>query len=165
MKKVALITLILVLVLSCFSLAACGGGDGDDEITSIETEETAEETTDEPTETPAPAQPGDLTWNDMPVYSGASQIQKGSWAIPAEQGEWSKVEWRYYETGDSTDAVASYYKAQMLNKGWSEMMWMEAEGIAWAYYTKNSEKDGAMFWCTVDEDEGKTIFAVMRAAQ
>jgi hypothetical protein len=166
LKKIALITLVLILVLGSFGLAACGGGDEGDDTTAIETEVTAEETTDEPEEeTPTPAQSGDLTWNDMPVYSGASQIQKGSWAIPAEQGEWSKVEWRYFETSDGTNNVASFYRAEMLDKGWTEMMWMEAEGIAWAYYTKNGEKDGAMFWCSFDEDEDITIFAVMRATQ
>jgi hypothetical protein len=161
-KKVALIMSILIITLSCVGLVACGGGDGNGNGNGAKPTATATPTTT-PTSTSAPS--GGLTWDDIPLYSGASQVQKGSWAIPAEQGEWSKVEWRYYETGDSTDDVASFYKSSMPGKGWDEMMWMEAEGIAWAYYTKNNEKDGAMFWCSLDEEENKTLFALMRATQ
>ena len=104
-----------------------------------------------------------MTWNDIPLYSGAEQVQKGSWAIPPEQGEWAKVEWRYYETGDSVDDVAAFYKSQMPGQGWQEVVWMEAEGVVWGYYSKNDEADGAMFWC--GSEEGETFFALMRATQ
>ena len=162
MKKAALITFGLIVALSCIGLVACGGDNGNGaEPTDTATPTTTPTATTTPTTTPSSG----LTWEDIPLYSGASQVQKGSWALPAEQGEWSKVEWRYYETNDSTDDVASFYKSNMPGKGWDEMMWMEAEGIAWAYYTKNSEKDGAMFWCSLDEEENKTLFALMRATQ
>ena len=39
----------------------------------------------------------------------------------------------------------------------------EAEGVAWAYYSKNGEEDGAMFW--VASDEGETFFALMRSTK
>jgi len=49
----------------------------------------------------------------MPVYSGTKQVEKGSWSIPAEEREWSKVEWRYYEAKDSVKAVTTFCRAQM----------------------------------------------------
>ena len=149
MKIVLSLALALIMVLSCISLVACG----DDK----------ENGAPPPSDGGEARPPSIVTWEDIPLYPGAEQAQKGSWAIPPEQGEWSNVEWRYYETGASTDEVASFYKSQMPGNGWEEMMWMEAQGVAWAYYTKNGEENGAMFW--VSSDEGKTFFALMRASQ
>jgi len=156
LKKSISLFIVLLLVLGCVGFIACGGGEENGE------EETANGDADLPEDDDS-APSGTLTWGDIPTYPGASQVQKGSWGIPPEQGEWSKMEWRYYETGDSADDVAAYYKSRMLTNGWSETMWMEAEGIAWAYYTKNGEKDGAMFWTA--SEEGETFFALMRATQ
>ena len=158
MKKAISLVLALVLILGLVGLVACGGN-GD---------EADNGTTATPTagnETEAPSSNSGLTWNDMPIYSGADQVQKGNWAIPADEEGWSKVEWRYYETGDGTANVIAFYKSEMPDQGWEEIMWMEAEGIAYAYYSKNNEADGAMFWCGLDEDENKTVFALMRATQ
>ena len=146
----------MLLLLGCVGLVACGGGE----------ENGTEETSNGDTTLPAddePAPSGTLTWSDIPTYPGATVAQKGSWAIPAEQGEWSKMEWRYYETRDTADDVAAFYKSRMPGNGWNETMWMEAEGMAWAYYTKNGENDGAMFWSA--SEEGETFFALMRATK
>ena len=151
MKKVISLALALILLLSLAGLVACNGGD------------TADNGATPADENGAPSGSAGLTWNDMPLYSGANQVQKGNWAIPADEEGWAEVEWRYYETDDSADEVAAFYKSQMTAKGWEEMLWMDAEGVAWAYYSKNDEKDGAMFWC--GEEEGDTFFALMRAAQ
>jgi len=161
LKKFLLLVLVFALILGCLGLAACGSSEDEEEVTPPPAEE--EEVAPPEEEEAEPLSGGKLTWSDMPVYSGADQIQKGSWAMPPAQGEWSKVEWHYYETGDSVDKVASFYRDKMPDKGWDEMMWMEAEGVAWAYYSKNNEKDGAMFW--ISSDEGKTVFALMRASQ
>ena len=104
MKKGIPLLLVMILVLGSISFVACGGKENG--------------TTQEPAQTPSPTQTipssaGGLTWNDMPIYSGASQIQKGSWAIPPAEGDYSKFEWRYYETKDSFDDIAAFYKSQM----------------------------------------------------
>lgn len=160
MKKLLSLVLIFALILGCVGLAACGNGAEEEEEA---TPPPAEEEAPPEEEEVEPPSGRELSWSDIPVYSGADQIQKGSWAMPPAQGEWTKVEWRYYETGDSVDQVASFYRDKMPDKGWDEMMWMEVEGMAWAYYAQNNEKDGAMFWVTSDED--KTVFALMRASQ
>jgi len=157
LKKVMSLLVALIIVLGCFSFVACGGGEENGTAKPSNGDKTTPAKEEQ-----APSN-GGLTWTDMPIYSGAKQAQKGSWSIPVEEGEWSHVEWRYYETGDSADKVASFYKSQMPGKGWHEDMWMEAEGIAWAFYTKNNEADGAMFW--VSSEEGETFFALMRATE
>jgi len=130
----------------CVGLVACGGG-GDTGTTQPSNEGT----------TP----PGDdFTWDDIPVYSKAKQVQKGIWFIPPDEGEWSKVEWRYYGTGDSVSTVAAFYRAEMPENGWQEVGWMETEEMSWGRYSKNNEKDGAIVW--IDSEEGKTFIALMR---
>ena len=149
MKKA--ISLLLVLMLGCVGLVACGGGEGSSGGAAP------------PEEEGTPPSGGGFTWNDMPVYPGANQVQKGSWSIPPAEGDYSKVEWRYYETGDSMSTVASYYRSQMPAEGWQEMGWMEMEDVSWGYYSKNNEQDGAMIW--VGSDEGETFISLMRATQ
>jgi hypothetical protein len=167
MKKLTLI-FVIIAVLSLLMVGACGGNGDNEEITTSQTSKpTTKPTTTEPeittTESSNGGGGGDLTWDDMPVYGGADQIQKGSWSIPADEGGYSKVEWRYYETGDSVSDVIDFYKDKMPDKGWEETMWMDMQEVAWAYYMKNNEKDGAMIW--IAAEEGETVIAMMRAAQ
>jgi len=156
MKKAISLALVLIMMLSCISLVACGGG---------EEEAPTPTPTPSPTSEPATTPPSGsgLTWNDMPVYSGAGQVQKGTWAIPPAEGEWSKVEWRYYETGGSVSEVVTFYKSQMPGNGWQETMWMEMQEMSWGVYNKNNEQDAAMVW--IGSEEGKTFFALMRASE
>jgi hypothetical protein len=161
MKKVISLVLVLVIMLGCVGLTACGGEKGEGVGTTPPTngEPTA------PAEKETPSSGGGLTWNDMPVYPGANQITKGTWTIPpAEEGDYSKVEWRYYETGDSASDVAAFYKSQMPSKGWEEIGWMEMQDMSWGIYNKNNEEDAAMVW-TGSGEEGKTVIALMRATK
>lgn len=169
MKKISLL-FVGIAVLALVLVGACGG-DGDDETSAAQTSAQ----TSNPTTQPSSSEPettttessgsngGGLTWNDMPIYGGADQIQKGSWSIPADEGDYSKVEWRYYETGDSIEDVVDFYKDKMPDNGWQEMMWMDVMEAAWGFYTKNNEKDGAYVWMM--EDEGNTVIALMRATE
>lgn len=159
MKKVISLVLVVVMMLGCVGLVACGGEEG---VTTPPPEEAAPPPPEE--EAPPPPPPaGGLTWNDMPVYPGVNQVQKGAWSIPPEEGEWSRVEWRYYETGDSVSTVVAFYKSQMPGNGWEETFWMEMDEMRWGYYSKNNEQDAAMVW--VGSDEGKTFVALMRATE
>ena len=169
MKKISLV-FIAIAVIALVALSACGGNGETEEATTTtqQTQTTTETTTQEQTTTQPSGNGGggDLTWNDMPIYGGADQIQKGSWSIPADEGGYSKVEWRYYETGDDVDDVIDFYKDKMPENGWGQMDmmgWMEAPGVAWGMYLKNNEKDAAMIWMM--EEEGETVIALMRAAE
>ena len=99
----------------------------------------------------------------MPIYPGVGQIQKGSWSIPPAEGDYSKFEWRYYETNDSLAKVAAFYRSQMPAKGWEEKGWMDVQQMNWGMYDKNNEKDAAMVW--VNSQEGKTVIALWRATK
>jgi hypothetical protein len=160
MKRVLSLVLVTVMLLGCIGLVACGGNDNDG--TESTTQPASSKTTAAASKTTVSSS-GGLTWNDMPVYSGAKQVQKGSWAIPSNDGDYSKVEWRYYEVGKSAADVISYYKSKMPDNGWTQTAWMEMGTMSYGMYTKNSEKDAAMIW--VMEQDGKTILSMMRAAK
>jgi len=159
LKKVLSLVLVVVMMLGCIGFVACGGGEG--ETTPPPSNgETAPPSNGETT--PPPSGVG-LTWADIPVYPGANQIQEMTWTIPSEEGEWTKMEWRYYETGASVSAVATFYKSQMPGKGWQETFWMEVEEMQWGWYSKNNEQDGAIV--SINSEEGKTFIALMRATE
>lgn len=147
MKKAILLVLVLIMVLGCASLVACGGGgDGGGGDT--------------------PPSVAGLSWDDIPIYAGAEQIQKGNWAIPPAQGDWSKVEWRYYRMNDEVNdvgMVTMFYKMEMPKNGWQEIERLETQDMSWSYYSKNNEQDVAIVW--VGSDERNTVFALMRAAR
>jgi len=83
--------------------------------------------------------------------------------VPPAEGDYSKVEWRYYESGDSVDTIAVFYKNQMPAKDWEEVAWMDVQDTKWGMYYKNNENDAAMVW--VASEEGNSIIAMMRAAK
>ena len=163
MKKLIYLALALILMIGTIGLSACGGNGG--ETDNSPEAAPADETPASNDETGEPSSGDGMTWSDIPVYPGADQSQQASWtmAIPADEEGWSDVAWRYYETSDSSNDVIDFYKDEMPDNGWDEMSWMEASGYAVGYYVKNNEQDGAMFWC--GEEDGKTVFALMRSAQ
>jgi len=151
------------MMLGCAGFIACGGGETE---TAPPTEEDVTPPSDEgePTE----PSPSGAFWNDMPVYPGASRIQEMTWTVPPAEGEWAKLEWRYYETRDTVSEVAAFYKSHMPANGWGEMGWMEwmeteMEEMQWGYYTKNNEQDVAWVW--IGAEEGKTFIALMRGSE
>ncbi len=159
MKKVLSLVLVVVMMLGCIGFVACGGGEG--ETTPPPSNgETVPPSNGETT--PPPSGVG-LNWNDMPIYPGANRIQEMTWTIPSEEGEWTKVEWRYYETGASVSTVTDFYESQMPGKGWQDTFWMEMEEMQWGYYIKNNEQDVAWVW--IGSEEGKTVISLMRATQ
>ena len=161
MKRALSLVLVMLIVLGCVSLVACGGEENGVSTPQDSEAENGEAKSEEEVST---LSSGDgLIWKDMPIYSGAKTIAKGAWAIPAAEEDWSKVEWRYYETNDTLSEVAKFYKSQMPDSGWQETMWMDAGEMSWAFYQKNNEQDGAMIW--VNANNGNTVIALMRATQ
>lgn len=145
MKKVMPLLLILLMMLGFSWLVACGGG------------------------SESPSSVAGLNWDDIPVYAGAKQIQEANWTIPPTEGDWSKVEWRYYRMDDVNEMtenvrmVTMFYKMEMPKNGWKEIEQMQTQDMSWGYYTKNNEKDGATVW--IGNDDGKAVFAIMRATK
>jgi hypothetical protein len=160
--------LVAISILAVLFVGACGGNGGDEETTqTTEATTTTEETTTEETTTEETSNggggSGGFTWNDVPIYGGADEIQEFNISIPPDEGEYSRVEWRYYETGDDVNDVVDFYKDKMPDNGWEEMMWMDAMEIAYGMYMKNNEADAAMIW--VATDNGDTVIGLWRASE
>jgi hypothetical protein len=137
-KKSTLILLVAVVMLGCIGLTGCRSG-------------------------PTPPVAGELTWDDMPVYEGTSQVDKGDWAIPQELGDRAEVEWRYYRFDEPYTSIAEvtmFYRNEMPKNNWVETVWME--GASWGIFSKNGGLDDAMVW--IGSEEGHTIIALMRAS-
>ncbi len=160
MKKCLSLLLVFILALSLVSFSACGGGDENEETPTPSAAEPAETPEEEPVKV---SSTGELSWKDMPVYSGAKQIQKGSWSIPAADGDYSKVEWRYYESKHSPETISAFYKDKMPDNDWEEMGWMEVADMSWGLFNKNNENDAAMVWVALDD--GNSVIAMMRATK
>jgi len=153
----AAMTLLSVMVLT---FGACSNGESSNPDTGSSSKDAGQETTQ--TQSP-PA--GEIAWDDIPLYATAEQVQKGSWAIPQDQGDLSQVEWRYYELDGSHEVVevTRFYEMEMPKNGWQEMHWVEVDEMSWGLYSKNNEEDVAMVW--IGNQEGKTVIALMRGAK
>jgi hypothetical protein len=166
MKKISLIFLALAIV-AMVAVGACGGNGDSEETTTTTTQSTqtsTETTSQEPTTTQSSGNGGGgFTWNDVPVYGGADQIQEFNMSFSPDEGEYSKFEWRYYEVNDSVDDIVDFYKDKMPDNGWDETMWMDMMEIAYGMYMKNNENDAAMVW--IASEEGKTLLGLWRAAK
>jgi hypothetical protein len=173
LKKVVSLLITSILLVIGLSLVACGGNENGTATTTkppsttpvntnltTTTATTPTNTTAAQTTVPSSG----LSWDDIPIYGGAGQIKKGSWSIPpADDSEYSKFEWRYYEASAGVDTVSVYYRSQMPAKGWTEKGWTEIEGMRWGMYDRNNENDAAMIW--VNNQDGKTVIAVWRATK
>jgi hypothetical protein len=169
MKKVTLV-FVIISVLALLLVGSCGGDGDNEETTPAQTSaQTSAQTTQptsseaEPTTDSSSSGNGGFTWDDVPIYGGADEIHEFNISIPPEEGEYSKVEWRYYETGDDIDDVIDFYKDKMQDNGWDEMMWMDMDVIAYGMFVKNNEADAAMVW--LSGEEGETLIALWRASE
>ena len=158
MKK----AMALLAIAALFSLILAGCTAGTTTTTTSTTTPTGAPTTTATTTT-STSSGGSVNWDDVPVYSNATSVQKGSWTIPPAEGSWGTVAWKYYETADSTDKVTQFYDDQMPGNGWTEQANLNTAIFNWRFYTKNSENDAAMVW--ISSQNGQTVFALMRASK
>ncbi len=158
MKRISLI-LVVIAVLALVLVVACGGDNGEEETTAA----TSAATTTAQTTQPSNGGGEGLTWNDMPVYGGADQIEEFTMTFSPDEAEYSEFEWRYYETGADVEDVIDFYKDKMPDNGWEEVMWMEAGDIAYGMIMKNNEKDAAMVW--IATEGGDTLVGLWRASE
>ena len=167
MRQKALGIMMVVVLLTTVCLAACGGdngGNGDTTTTTTTTAATtAVQTTESTTAQPSNGGGDGLTWNDMPIYPGADQIQEFSMSFSPEDEAYSEFEWRYYECGADVEDVVDFYKDKMPDNGWDEQMWADMGEIAYGMYMKNNEKDAAMVW--ISSEGGDTMIALWRASE
>ena len=162
MKRISPI-LVVIAVLALVLVGACGGDNGEEETTAATTSATTAATTAAQTTPPSNGGGGGLTWNDMPIYGGADQIEEFSMSFSPDEGDYSEWEWRYYETGADVEDVVDFYKDKMPDNGWDEQMWMDMGEVAYGMYFKNNEKDAAMVW--IATEGGDTLVGLWRASE
>ena len=162
MKRISPI-LVVIAVVALVLVGACGGENGEEETTAAATTTTAAATTTAQTTQPSNGGGGGLTWNDMPIYGGADQIEEFSMSFSPDDADYSEFEWRYYETGADVDDVIDFYKDKMPDNGWDETMWLDAGEVAYGLYMKNNEKDAAMVW--IAAEGGDTLVGLWRATE
>ena len=180
----------LIILTLALALVACGGGDDEDEDgnggedktpAATKTAEAGETETPEvvDTETPEAAEPsggggGGASLSDIPVYPGADKT--GDWSgddapLPLIGGEdvdledWEESAWATYESGDSWETVADWYKGKMTDEGWEEEGWYDFSfegGVAWGSYTRDGGDSAA--WVFVSGTEGEQTQIVIGAA-
>jgi hypothetical protein len=160
MKTLLSLMLVLVMIFSCVGFIACGCEEEEESPTAATNGGTPEpadggtpEPSDEEEEEPTPSG-GDLTWKDMPIYHGAD-AKEDFWATVTTEGK--EAEMRMYQTDDSVDEVADFYKSEMPDNGWDEAMWMSIGGSVTGAFTKNNEHDFATIAIADVGDEGTLI--------
>ncbi len=170
MKKIIFSILLSLIVISLAVLTACGSGNSSENTKAtgttapVTTSTAAAVTVSEVSRTSETKTSGKVNWDDMPIYGGMSQIQKGSWSIPADQDEdYSTFVWRYFETGDDAGKIAEFYKNEMPSKGWKNQGWMDIQTSSWGMFVKNNENDAAMVWISSESDT--TNIALWRATK
>jgi len=171
----------LIVLTLALALAACGGGDdegadedGGDEgerPAATKTVEAEETETQEPekTEEPSGGGGGGATLSDLPVYPGADKT--ADWSsddvpLPLIGGgdvdleDWEQSEWATYESGDSWETVADWYKGKMTDSGWEEEGWSDFSfegGVAWGSYTRDGGDSAAWVFVSGTDDQTEIV--------
>ena len=173
----------LIILTLALALAACGGGGDDEEeenggdegekpaatktVEAGETPEVAETKTPEAEEPSGGGGGADL--GDVPVYPGADKTGDYSGEdapLPLFGGDvdvedWEQSEWAVYETGDSVDDVAAFYKDKMPDNGWEEEGWFDisfGEGAAWGNFTRDNGDSAA--WVFIGNTDDVTEIVI-----
>ena len=160
MKKFISIILMLVLMASCVTMVACGGGDDDGDLPGFPTADSSPDARPSPADTAGTS--GDFTWDDIPVYPGADREEEFSMSMGGggEYGDFERIEYRYYSTGDDPDEVGDFYKDKMPDKGWTEVMIMDMGEVSFGYWEKDGGDTGAYIGAA--EDDGDTMLWMWR---
>ena len=179
----------LIVLMLALALAACGGGSDDEEnvgaaaeketpaatktVESEETQKPAE--TAEPKETPKPEKTeeasggGGASLGDVPIYPGAEKVGDYSSSdvpLPLLTGDldiedYESAAWPAYETDDSADDVAAFYKDEMPDNGWEKENWFDisfGEGAAWGSFTRNDGDQAA--WVVISGTDDQTNIVI-----
>jgi len=152
MRKLTTLALVMALVLSGLALAACDGKG--EEGSASSSEETTAKKPDK----------GGSAFDDIPIYPGAKKVQKAE-GTPAkgmfDSREYANVEHRAYETGDSPDKVADFYKKQMPKNGWTKLVFQKyPEGSYMGAWVKGGKGTGAQI--SISDRKGSTYIGIIR---
>ena len=160
MKKVILIMLLLVIILSCVGITACTCGKESEIISALkDAQEQAQNQQQTPAKTTAQSTKpsGDAeSFGDIPIYPGAKQLYKIKGEEPMD-GQAATVEHRLYGTSDSTDKVVAFYKKEMPANGWTETFWSESDLLNMGTFEKNGQQSVAVIAISSNEEGGSNL--------
>lgn len=185
MKRSVVYVLIALMLALGAAFVACGGGGEESnkeqaEPTAAEQQQDGQEQqqADTPaakaTSKPSGGESGGSI-GDVPVYPGAKKTTSGEWSgseamIPAigsdvNAGDYTKVQYAMYETGDGAQDVFDWYKGKM--SGWDDRGSFSggSEGSVGAFgvWTKNDGKEAV--WITIGEESGTTTLGIFLGTQ
>ena len=170
------LTLGLCALALAVAIVACGGG-GEEKGTPSGGQQqatpTAGKTVAAGQTSTATAKPssggGEASLKDVPVYPGADKVAdySGSSPIPlpggegADTAEFQNIKWALYETGDSANKVADFYKSKMPDNGWDEQGWFDTSsqegGVAMGSYTRDNGNVAAWVFTSGSGDKTEIV--------
>jgi hypothetical protein len=164
MKKVIIIMIALLTVLSCVGITACSSGKED--VAPTQTQSQQQKTTgvaSTTTQSQSTISSSGISagWGDMPIYSGAQEnIKVSSDKNETVNSKPAIYESRMYTTSDKRDKVVAFYKDKMPANGWKETSWTKTEvgdkGSSLGQYDKNGGDSLAVLQIS-DTDKGTLI--------
>ena len=98
-----------------------------------------------------------FTFDDMPIYPG-SDTDERTWITISKDD--FKSEKRTYETSDSLDQVAEFYKSEMLKNGWDQVMWSQTGEMVNGLFGKGNDEHIGQVVAVKEGD--KVIIALQR---
>ena len=146
----AIVTILALVTLSC---SLTGG------LTGQEEPEATQPSAQPGGERPAP--PSGFTWDDIPVYPGAS-IRGDIVSDSAAEALYETVEVRLYETQDGIELVDSFYLDEMPKHGWRKVVHDCRNDICMSTWFKGDGEIHATLKIGVGDD-GETVVGISRA--
>jgi hypothetical protein len=160
MKKVILMMLALLVILTCVGITACGGGK-EKETTPVLTKTQGQTPTGvAPKPTQASGDAG--SWGSIPIYPGSKKII----GLKSDDNETlddkpAVMEHRTYDTGGKVDDVADFYKDKMPANGWNETMWTELGQAGYmGQYEKNGGQEIVVLGIAENTQTGGTVYNI-----
>jgi hypothetical protein len=147
MKRVMLMVLALLLILSCINITACSCGEDNGTTTSQTTSLTTG------------SSGGSESWDDVPIYPGAKQVFKMK-GDDTSGGKPITLEKRIYETGANANDVAAFYETKMPANGWEQISWMEIQTGFIGQYEKNDGQDNVVIAIASNDKDGGTTISI-----
>ncbi len=154
------VTLVLAMLLVAGILTACGGGNnqqtpaaqqtGNTEGTTTPTQASSSQPTTTSVGSNGPKDRG-AYWSDVPIYPEVNETIYVAGQKPSV-ATYTKMEQRVFQTQDSVDKVAAFYKTQLAANGWEGG---SEPGIT-STYTKDGGKGYLLVSIVLDEQQNMT---------
>ncbi len=158
----SIVSFLVAMLLVAGIVTACGGGNNQETPAAQQTGNTEETTT--PTQTSS-SQPTTASadssgpkdrgayWSDVPIYPEVNETLYVAGQKPSV-ATYTKMEQRVFQTQDSVDKVATFYKTKLADNGW-EGQYGSLPGMG-IIYTKDGGKGYLLISIVLDEQQKLT---------